>query len=295
MTDLAVSATATERAESSEIRGNSYHKPRLQTPDKASQTKSNLITAVRQPHGNIAAKSAKSAFSIQEKVIVKSAKSAFSRQERKIEPSVKPVRGSTHEVADTEASATPRANIGYIGGDSETNSRSNVLGATPKKIASRRGSAFKIAGSSTLLHAKQTAKEAKEPKNTIILLPQDLNSSALYHPEETEILFSATTGSDIFADANLTFTGADEESLPFSTLATANKQATTTQAVKNTPAHSLCRARIQSSSKTWRTSKDEVHSDHGVFVIEVILCCLVTIYFDLLARMHGASMLTTTF
>ncbi len=243
----------------------------MQTPDKASQTKSNLITAVRQPHGNIAAKSAKSAFSIQEKVIVKSAKSAFSRQERKIEPSV---RGSTHEVADTEASATPRANIGYIGGDSETNSRSNVLGATPKKIASRRGSAFKIAGSSTLLHAKQTAKEAKEPKNTIILLPQDLNSSALYHPEETEILFSATTG--IFADANLTFTGADEESLPFSTLATANKQATTTQAVKNTPAHSLCRSRIQSSSKTWRTSKDEVRSDHGVFVIEVILCCLVT-------------------
>jgi hypothetical protein len=224
-----------------------------------------MITAVRQPHGNIAAKSAKSAFSRQEREIVKSAKSAFSRQERGIEPSVKPVTGSTPEVADTEASA------------SETNSQSKVLGATPRKIASRRGSAFKIAGSSTLLHAKQTAKEAKEPKNTIILLPQDLNSSALYHPEETEILLTATTGSDIFADTNnLAFTGADEESLPFSTLATASKQATTKQAVKDTPAHSLCRARIQSSSKTWRASKDEVRSDHGVFVLEVILCCLVT-------------------
>ena len=233
-----------------------------------------MITAVRQPHGNIAAKSAKSAFSRQEREIVKPSKSAFSRQGREIEPSVKPVTGSTLEVADTEASATPRENIG---GDSDTNSRSKVLGATPKKIASRRGSAFKIAGSSTLLHAKQTAKEAKEPKNTIILLPQDLNSSALYHPGETEILFSATTGSDIFADANLTFTGADEESLPFSTLATANKQATTKQAVKDNPAHSLCRARIQSSPKTWRASKDEVRSDYGVFVLEVILCCLVTI------------------
>jgi len=207
-----------------------------------------MITAVRQPHGNIAAKSAKSAFALP-------AKPRLARKEREIEPSVRPVSTPPPEVADTEASATPTANIG---GDSETNSRSKVLGATPQKIASRRGSAFKIASSSTA-------------KNTIILPPQNLNSSALYLPEETEILFSATTGSDIFADANLTFTGADEESLPFSTLPTANKQATTTQAVKNTPAHSLCRSRIQSSSKTWRASKDEVRSDHGVFVIEVIL------------------------
>jgi hypothetical protein len=52
--------------------------------------------------------------------------------------------------------------------------------------------------------------------------------------------------------------------------------------------------------KTWRTSKDEVRSDHGVFVIEVILCCLVTLILIYLlgcqhtCPMHGTSMLTTT-